>query len=195
MAAKPRKGRKIPDVLSEDEQQRLLAQPNSRYPTGLRNLALLRMMLDLGLRNAEVRTLKASKINFNSGAVKVLGKGKKERILYMGEETLAIVQRWLEVRAELPHPKGFLFCTLKGTQVSERYLQQMVKRYAQKAKIEKNITPHCCRHTFATDLYRRTKNLRLTQVALAHQNISTTTIYTHISNPELEEAMKGLRSE
>lgn len=191
--AKIGNGRRLPETLTDEEREAILRQPNRRYPTGLRNLALLRVMLDAGLRNAEVRGLRDKDMNWNTGRLKVMGKGKKERIVYLGEECLEIVRQWRERRSEMGITTGFLFCTLDGMQVSERYLQQMVKRYAQKAGIEKDIHPHSLRHTFATDIYRDTKSLRLTQKALGHSNISTTTIYTHIVDTELEEAMKGFR--
>jgi site-specific recombinase XerD len=185
--------RKIPEILTDDEREALIRQPNPRYPTGLRNIALLRVMLDLGLRNAEARGIKIKNINLNSGRVKVLGKGRKERVLYLADTSLDVVRSWLDKRVELPGTNGLLFCTLQGGTLSERYVQQMVKRYIKKAGIDKDIHPHSLRHTFATDLYRESKNLRLTQKALGHSNISTTTIYTHIVDSELESAMKGLR--
>lgn len=184
---------RIPEVLSDEERNLLLRQPNRRYPTGLRNLAMLRVMLDIGLRNAEARGIKIKNLNLTTGRIKVLGKGKKERVLYLADGTLDVVRAWLERRVELPDSNGLLFCTLDGGPVSSRYLQQAVKRYAKKAGIDKDIHPHTLRHSFATDLYRETKNLRLTQKALGHASITTTTIYTHVLDDELEAALKALR--
>lgn len=194
MTAK-RRARVIPDVLTDDERRALLAQPGRRYPTGLRNYCILRLMLNTGLRNSEVCDMQVSDLDFTSGRLKVRGKGRKQRILWLADDDLEWLKRWMERRAELPGARGPLLSTLKGGRVSPRYLQQMVKRMVARAGIEKDIHPHSLRHTFATDLYRKTKNLRITQKALGHSNIATTEIYTHIVDDELENALKSLRED
>lgn len=182
--------RLIPETLTTEDQARLLRQPNPRYPTGMRNLCLLRLMLNAGLRASEVLNLRPEHLNCMSGKLVVKqGKGKKDRILWIGEDDLALVQRWKEKRPQ----SLYLFPTLKGGRVSDRYLRQMVKRYAQRAGIDIDVHPHTLRHTFATDLYRQTKNIRLVQKALGHSDLSTTMIYTHIVDDEMEDALKNLR--
>ncbi len=189
------RGRKIPEVLTVEEQEALLNQPNPRYPTGHRNKVMLKIMLDTGLRSAETINLKWRHIDLMSGKLIVReGKGAKDRTLWLGEENLEMLQAWRErqvedVRGDCEH----VFTTLKGDPLQGRYLRQMVDRLAKKAGIEKNISPHTLRHTFATDLYRETKNIRLVQKALGHADLSTTMIYTHIVDEELEGAMKGFR--
>ena len=189
-----RRGRTIPEVLTGDEQAALLAQPGRRYPTGLRNYCILRMMLNAGLRNSEVCDVRVGDLDLTSGRLKVRGKGRKQRIVWVGEDDLEWLGKWMERRSTLPDPRGRLFSTLKGGPVSPRYLQQMVKRMVARAGIEKEIHPHSLRHSFATDLYRKSKNLRITQKALGHASVATTEIYTHIVDDEMEEAMKSLRS-
>ena len=185
------RGRKLPDVLTEAERKALLQQPNRRAPTSLRNLCMIRLMLNAGLRSAEVLNLKVRDIDWMSGKLSVRdGKGGKDRTLWMNEEDLDLLQSWRERR---PEQSDLLFTTLQGHPVSDRYLRAMVKRVAGKAGIEKRVYPHLLRHTFATDLYRKTKNIRLVQKALGHEDLSTTMIYTHIIDPELEDALRNFR--
>lgn len=186
----PRKARKLPEVLTAEEQEKLLAQPNPKCRTGLRNLCMIRLMLNVGLRASEVLNLRPQDIDWMSGKLMVReGKGKKDRTLWIGEEDLDLLRQWREKR-----PGGeFLFTTLRGERLDDRYLRAMVKRLARKAGIAKDVHPHTLRHTFATDLYRETKNIRLTQKALGHADLSTTMIYTHIVDEELEEALKSFR--
>ncbi len=184
------RGRKLPEVLTEEELDALLKQPNTRYPTGRRNVAMMAIMADAGLRVSEMLTLRPGAINWNSGRMKVKGKGGKERIVWVGEGTLELLRGWREVR---PCEAKLLFTTLKGRQIDSRYVRAMVKRYAAKAGIQKDVHPHSLRHTFATDLYRNTHDLHLTGKMLGHADISTTTIYTHLVDEDAEAAMKALR--
>jgi site-specific recombinase XerD len=190
-------GRKIPEVLTTQEQGALLRQPNPRYPTGERNRLMLSLMLNTGLRLSEATGLRWREIDLNSGKVMVRqGKGAKDRTLWVGEDDLRRLRRWRERQAkEIAGAPSHVFTTLKGSPVSNRYVQEVVKRLAQKAGIDKDVHPHMLRHTFATDLYRQTTNIRLTQKALGHSNLATTQIYTHIVDEELEEALKSFRGE
>ena len=186
--------RRLPTVLNEGEQEALLQQPNPNRRTGLRSLCLLRLMLNTGLRAAEVLNLKVNDIDWKSGNVMVRqGKGKKDRTLWIGEADLKLLKKWLKYQAKLPGSE-FLFTTRDGQRIMERYLRCMVKRLAKQAGIDKDVHPHMLRHTFATDLFRKTKNLRLAQKALGHAQITSTQIYTHIVDDELEEALKTFRA-
>jgi integrase/recombinase XerD len=155
----------------------------------LRNLCMLRVMLEGGLRAGEVVALQPAHLNMTSCKLMVhQGKGNKDRTLWVNDDLLDLVGRWLERRP----PSTWLFPARNGERLDTRYLREMVKRYAQKAGISEwdKVSPHTLRHTFATDLYRETKNIRLVQKALGHSDLSTTMIYTHIVDEELEEAMK-----
>lgn len=122
------------------------------------------------------------------------GKGHKDRSLWIGEDDLAILRKWRDRQAKVAsRVPELVFTTLEGGKLHPRYVQRMVKRYTAKAGIEKDVTPHTLRHSFATDLYRETTNIRLTQKALGHANLSTTQIYTHIVDEELEGALKSSR--
>jgi len=183
--------RKIPEVLDGEERRKLLAVPNTRYPTGLRNLCMIRVMLNAGLRVGEVVSLQVKDVDMNTGKVTIHnGKGGKDRVLWLGEEDLALLGKWRDRKPQ----STYMFTTLKGGQLSDRYIRSMVKRYAVKAGI-KDIHPHTLRHTFATDLYRDTHNLVLVGKALGHSSITTTTIYTHLVDGELEGAMRSFRLE
>ena len=188
--------RKIPEVLTTNEQEALLAQPNPRYLTGHRNRVMLRLMLDTGLRLSEAIHLQWKDIDLNSGKVMVRqGKGAKDRLLWTGEDNLAALVAWRERQSvECNGACSHVFTTKQGGELDPRYIQRMVQRYAAKAGIEKHITPHTLRHSFATDLYRETSNIRLTQKALGHANLATTQIYTHIVDEELEGALKSFRA-
>lgn len=194
-AERRRQGRKIPEVLTAEEQVALLKQPNPRYLTGQRNRLMLRLMLDTGLRLSEAIGLRWKDIDLQSGKVMVRqGKGAKDRPLWTDEDNLAALRKWRERQVkECSGSPSVVFTTKEGKALNPRYVQRMVKRYAKKAGIEKDIHPHTLRHSFATDLYRETTNIRLTQKALGHSNLATTQIYTHIVDEELEEALKSFR--
>lgn len=189
-------GRKIPEVLTTTEQEAIVSQPNPRYLTGHRNRVMLRLMLDTGLRVAETLNLKWKDIDLNSGKVMVReGKGAKDRTLWTGEANLAALIEWQERQArECTGSPQNVFTTKEGGKLNPSYVRKMVKRLAVKAGIQKDVHPHTLRHTFATDLYRETTNLRLTQKALGHANVATTQIYTHIVDEELEGALKSFRT-
>jgi len=191
-----RKGRKLPEVLTAGEQRTLLSQPNPRYPTGERNRLLMRLMLDAGLRVAEALALRWEHIDLMSGMLMVReGKGAKDRTLWLGEDNLELLRHWRERQTkDVEGRPEHVFTTLKGGPLHSSYVRRMVKRLAKKAGIAKDISPHTLRHTFATDLYRETKNIRLVQKALGHSSLSTTMIYTHIVDEELEGALKNFRS-
>ena len=135
--------KKLPAVLEPEEAQNLLRQPNKRYPTGLRNKAMMSLMLHCGLRISEVINLRPGNINLTKGKLRVEnGKGNKDRDLAIPEYLTDLFDIWRKKRPE----SNFFFSTLKGKKLSIRYLQQMVKRYAQKAVLSKRISPHTLRH-------------------------------------------------
>lgn len=183
--------KKLPEFLSDEELDALLAQPNRRYPTGLRNACIMYLMGYAGLREAEALSLKVRDINWQSGKFTVRGgKGGKDRALHLRPDMLALLEKWRDSR---PVQSPLLFTTLEGKPINARYIRAMVKREAKQAGISKDVHPHMLRHTFATKLYRQTKNIRLTQKALGHSDLSTTMIYTHVIDEELDEAMRELR--
>lgn len=186
-----RRGRRLPEVLNAEERKALLKQPNCETLNGLRNRCLLALMLDTGLRASETLNLKVYDLDWTSGKLTVKqGKGKKDRILWINDPALKLLKKWRQVRRV---QDGLLFRTKRNDQIYSQYLRAMVKRYGRNARIRKDIHPHTLRHTFATDLYRATKNIRLVQKALGHADVSTTMIYTHLVDEELEGALKTFR--
>lgn len=184
--------KKLPKVLTADEQDALLAQLNPRYQSPHRNLVMLRLMLATGLRAGEVVALRPEHLDMRTCRLIVReGKGARDRVLWFSDDLRDEIGEWLERRPESP----YLFPTRDGGQLSTRYLRALVSRLAQRASIAESekVSPHTLRHTFATDLYRETKSLRLVQNALGHASIATTEIYTHLVNGELEEALRSFR--
>jgi len=183
--------KKLPAVLNAYEASKLLSIPNPRYPTGLRNLAIITVMLNLGLRVSEVSNLKPGNINLTEGKLRVVnGKGGVDRDLIIPNGfTTQMLKKWKKIK---PKSKYF-FTTLKGGKVGPRYIHLFVKRYAHKAGIDKNVSPHTLRHTFATEFYRQTKDLETLRMILGHSNVSTTQIYITLANTDVEAAMNGFK--
>jgi site-specific recombinase XerD len=186
---------KLPKILTEAETGRLLAQPNQRYFGPHRDYLFMRLMLKAGLRASEAAALRPEHLDLISGKLTVReGKGAKDRTLWVGEEMLDELREWANRRTGEVESSRFLLPTRKGTEVATSHLRRSVKRYARKAEIEEvgRVSPHTLRHTFATRLYRETSNIRMVQKALGHSDLSTTMIYTHVVDEELEGAMKEL---
>jgi len=192
--------RKLPTVLDPEEASALLRIPNKRYPTGLRNKAILSVMLNAGLRLSEVVNLQPSDVTLSKYRLSIVGgKGKrmgpdrrkdgKDRNIFFPDSVYYLLEQWSNIR-----PKSkYYFCTLDGQQLSARYIQAMVLRYKVKAGIEKNISPHTLRHTFATQFYRQYENLVKTQMVLGHSKPATTSIYIHLAGSEIEQECRNFK--
>lgn len=193
--------RKLPKVLSEGEQAALLGSFDlgTEAPTKVRNWAWTVLLLETGLRVAESVALLNEHLSLLEGWFVVReGKGAKDRTLYLSDPAHEAVCRWLKVRGQkIGGGTGAagrpVFCTTRGTSVSPRYLRDMLKRHAERAGVREleKVSPHTLRHTFATNLLRRTNNLRVVQEALGHESITTTQVYTHVTNEDLRRAMCG----
>lgn len=186
--------RKIPDVLTLDEQARLLEQFNLRYVTPERNKTMIALLLNTGLRLSEMTNLKWQDINLMTGQLKVVnGKGSKDRILYINDSVIEMLKNWRERQFKEWGKTNYVFTSRNLKQLDGKAVRKMIKTYTDRAGISKDITTHSLRHTFASDLLRETSNIRLVQKALGHSDIGTTQIYTHIVDVELENAMKTFR--
>ena len=138
--------------------------------------------------------LKWSNVNLMSGQIKVVeGKGMKDRIIYIDDEMIEDLQEWKERMFEAWGPSEYVFTTRSLKLLDGSSVRKMIRIYIDKANINKDITTHSLRHTFASDLLRECKNIRIVQKALGHSDISSTQIYTHIVDEELEDVMKTLR--
>ena len=156
--------RKLPDVLTKEEQELILKSFNHRYPTAFRNYCMIRLMLDCGLRVSEVLDLKTSDIDWMGGKIKIKqGKGKKDRNIWANDDLLEELRKWraksneIRLKHEIDDDKNYLFVTLKGTRIFDAYMRAMIKRVSERVEIDKNVYCHLLRHTFATDLYKKTK--------------------------------------
>jgi site-specific recombinase XerD len=183
----------IPEVMNEVELERFFGGINVKTPTGLRNYCIFRLMADCGLREAEVASLGVRDVNTETGEVMVRrGKGGKDRKLWANPELCDWLRQW----NQLYPVRGRFFIGLKhnkGGKLSGTTIRRQFYTIRDRVGLPGCFHPHTLRHTFATDLLRDTRNLRLVQKALGHSQITTTEVYTHIVDEEVEEAMKGLR--
>jgi len=187
-------GRKIPEVLTVEEQDRLLNCFNLRYITSQRNKTIIKVILSSGLRLSEMCNIKWREVDLLIGQVKVVqGKGAKDRVLWVDEDTTMMLQEWKIRQFKEWGKSDYVFTTRNLKQLDGKAVRKMIRTYCNKVSIDKDITTHSLRHTFASDLLRNTHNIRIVQKALGHSDISTTQIYTHIVDDELEKAMKGFR--
>ena len=184
----PRFGRKLPDFLSVDEIDRLLAAPDRRTPRGMRDAAMLETLYATGLRVSELVKLRLRDLNFDAGYLMTFGKGRKERLVPVGESALASVRAYVEqARSAATKARAIdtLFLTHHGRAMTRQGFWKLLGRYATAAGIRKRISPHKLRHSFATHLVERGADLRAVQAMLGHADIGTTEIYTHVSRGHL----------
>jgi integrase/recombinase XerD len=187
----PKLWRTLPHSLDYEEVGRLLAAPDTRTSLGIRDKAMLEFMYATGLRVSEVAHIKVGDINFEAGFLRSLGKGSKERIVPIGKQAIDWVQRFLrEARGSFAGADsvGEVFLSTRGKPLSRKTIWVLIKKYARRAGISKNITPHTLRHSFASHLLDNGGDLRVIQEMLGHADISTTQIYTHVDQQRLKEA-------
>jgi len=185
----PKLGRPLPKSLTETEVEALFAAPDTGRPLGVRDRAMLELMYASGLRVSELVALALPRINLGQGVVRVLGKGGKERLVPLGEEALAWVERYLhEARPVLLGGRTHeaLFVTQRGEGMTRQAFWYLIKRYAAAAGIRVPLSPHTLRHAFATHLLNHGADLRVLQLLLGHSDLSTTQIYTHVARERLK---------
>jgi|TARA_B100000767_G_C19703779_1_gene509570 integrase/recombinase XerD len=186
----PRIGRTLPRTLTEDEVNELLQAPNINDVIGHRDRAMLELMYATGLRVSELISLKLSQVNFNQGVVRVIGKGDRERLVPLGEESANWLQDFIDTSRKTILRKqqiDFLFPTKRGQCMSRQAFWYAIKRYSKLAGIKKTISPHGLRHAFATHLLNHGADLRVVQLLLGHSDLSTTQIYTHVARERLKD--------
>jgi integrase/recombinase XerD len=184
----PRFGRKLPDCLTVDEVDRLLAAPDRRTQRGARDAAMIETLYATGLRVSELVKLRQRDLNFDAGYLMTLGKGRKERLVPIGEAALAAIRDYVDgarVRDAGGRVLDTLFLTHHGRAMTRQGFWKLLGRYAAAAGIRKRISPHKLRHSFATHLVERGADLRAVQAMLGHADIGTTEIYTHVSRGHL----------
>lgn len=186
----PQLGRPLPKSLSEADVEALLAAPELDDPIGLRDRAMLELLYACGLRVSELISLTLEQVNLRQGVLRVFGKGSKERLVPLGEEAIAWIERYSkEARSLLlgGKPSDVLFPSLRGEQMTRQTFWHRIKHQARVAGIAKSLSPHTLRHAFATHLLNHGADLRVVQMLLGHSDLSTTQIYTHIARARLQE--------
>lgn len=186
----PKQQKKLPRVLTVKEVEVLLNQPRTLLPSGRRDKAMLEILYATGIRVSELVSLDVEDVNLNLGYVRCLGKGNKERIVPIGSAAIRAVSSYLErAREELLRDadERALFVNHQGKRLTRQGFWKIIKRYAREAGINKPITPHTLRHSFATHLLENGADLRSVQELLGHADISTTQIYTHVTRGHLKD--------
>jgi integrase/recombinase XerD len=183
----------IPDVLSVEEIEKLLAAPDTKTPLGLRDRVILEFMYATGARVSEAVHTKTVDINLDVGYVRCLGKGNKERIIPVGSKALRLLEKYFTQGRPLLLKKKtseYVFVTSRGQHLTRQALWYRLNKYVRQAKIKKNVTPHTLRHSFATHLLAGGADLRAVQEMLGHADISTTQIYTMVDRTRLKSVHK-----
>lgn len=185
------KGIKLPRVLSEDEVVRLLNQPDITTAEGFRDRTMLEVLYATGMRVSELINLTLDRVDLNMKYIIAFGKGSKERIVPLGSVAAEFLQQYLEkVRPKLTHADrntNIVFLAFGGHELTRQRFWQIIRAYGRKANINKALTPHILRHSFATHLLDNGADLRSVQELLGHSDISTTQIYTHLTNKRLRD--------
>jgi len=191
----PNIGLKLPEVLTVEEIDRIIATVDRSKAEGQRNRAILETLYSCGLRVSELVNLKLSDLYFDEGFIKVEGKGNKQRLVPISPRAINEIKLYFTDRNQIEVKSGhedFVFISLRrGKRLSRIMIFHMIKELAQQAGITKNISPHTFRHSFATHLLEGGANLRAIQCMLGHESIATTEIYTHIDNESLRIAAKA----
>jgi integrase/recombinase XerD len=190
----PKKQQKLPDTLSLPEVERLIETPDTKEVLGIRDRAILEVMYATGLRVSELIGLQLQDLHLSMGLLQTTGKGDKERIVPLGDLAIQWIETYLEEARPFltrKHPEeSHLFVNNHGTQLSRQGIWKNLKALVRKAGINKNVTPHTLRHSFATHLLENGADLRTVQELLGHADISTTQIYTHITKKRMTEVYK-----
>ena len=193
LVSTPRREKHMPSFLSVDEMFALLEMPDGTKLAGIRDRAIMETLYSSGLRVSELVGMNEENLDANLGIVKVLGKGKKERIVPIGEKALVAVQNYLRARKEQDtgtRSSSFerpLFKNMRGGRLTARSVARIINRYIEQCGIVKNISPHALRHSFATHMLDAGADLRAIQELLGHVSLSTTQKYTHVSAAKLME--------
>lgn len=184
----PKRDKHLPKFLDEKEIVILLESPDRESEPGLRDRAILEALYSTGIRVSELVGLNMDHIDQIGGVIKVYGKGKKERIVPIGERALQAIRDYLKNRRPVAKDSKALFFNKSGGRLTDRSIRRIINKYITKASIQQKISPHTLRHSFATHMLDHGADLRSVQELLGHANLSTTQIYTHITTERLKSA-------
>jgi len=190
----PKKEKRLPKVLSVDEVIALIEAPSAEDPLGIRDRAILELFYAAGIRVSELRGLNLLDIDLTERMIKVLGKGKRERVVPINEISVEKLKAWLEVRGKMlksvldSDAQDAVFLSSKGTRITKMGIENLLRKYLDRIGLTRKATPHTLRHSFATHLLESGMDLRTIQELLGHRSLSTTQKYTQVGNKELMEA-------
>jgi integrase/recombinase XerC len=180
----PKIEKHLPLFLTEDETTKLIEAPADDTESSLRDRAILEALYSTGMRVSELVSLNLENVDFIGGVVKVLGKGKKERLLPIGDRALQAIKKYIDTKTEATKA---VFLNKHGKRITDRGIRLIIDKYIKITALKENISPHSLRHSFATHLLNRGADLRSVQELLGHANLSTTQIYTHLTTEKLKE--------
>ena len=186
----PKASRSLPDTLSTEEIDRLIGSIDASTTKGLRDRAMLELLYSCGLRVSELCDLRLGDLFFGEGYIRVIGKGDKQRLVPVSGMARDRIQLYLEVRDKSRRKDDFVFLNNRGKQLTRVMIFTIIKQAAQRASIDKKISPHTFRHSFATHLLEGGANIRQVQELLGHENILTTEIYTHLDDSHLRQTLE-----
>lgn len=184
----PKKEKKLPNFLQSNEYQQIISVIDTKTDLGMRNLLIIELLYATGLRVSELTNLKLNDIDKYKKEIRVLGKGNKERIVYFGDYAKQYLENYLQIARNnlLKRRRSeYLLINNNGEQLSTRGVQKIIEKIVKEAALKHKISPHVLRHTFATDLLNNGADLKSVQELLGHSSLSTTQIYTHITNERL----------
>ena len=186
----PKSSRPLPDTLSTEEIDRLIGSIEDSTTKGLRDRAILEVLYSCGLRVSELCDLKLGDLFFAEGYIRVIGKGNKQRLVPVSSIARSRIQLYMDVRQKDKQKEEILFLNNRGKKLTRVMIFTIIKQAAQRAGIDKKISPHTFRHSFATHLLEGGANIRQVQELLGHENILTTEIYTHLDDSHLRQTLE-----
>lgn len=182
----PKLERKLPKYLYYEDIEKILNTPDTNNDVGIRDALILELLYVTGIRVSELVNIKLSDIDYKNKKIKITGKGNKQRIVIYGNKCSDLIDKYLCIRPNfLKNNTDYLILGVKGNKINDRVIRNIINNLATKAGIKIKISPHTFRHTFATHMLNEGADLRSVQELLGHENLSTTTIYTHVTNERL----------
>ncbi len=182
LISNPKKEKKLPNFLNYNDLEKLLNTPDKETEEGIRNSLIIEMLYSTGIRVSELVNIEIKNINFTEHKILVLGKGNKERYVYYGSKCQDILDKYLKIRIA---NTNYLLVNKHGNKLNERTVRKIIEEVTKKAGINVHVTPHVLRHTYATHMLNEGADLKSVGDLLGHENLSTTQIYTHVSNERL----------
>lgn len=194
LISNPKIEKKLPKVIYNNELELILNTPDRTTTLGLRDALILELLYSTGVRVSELVNINISDINMNTKEIRIFGKGSKERIVLFGTKCSDLIKEYLsKARLELlvENNKDYLLLSKTGKKINQREIRYIIDDVVKKAGLKMHISPHVLRHTFATDLLNNGSDLRSVQQLLGHESLSTTTIYTHVTNEYLRNVYRN----